>query len=186
MSEKNSDLGKKKEYYRLCAIDRRLNQKEYDRKRYLENRSDVLKRRKSRYSRNPEYQKLFSQKYYRENREAILRATKAYRLQHLDRIRERANIYRNSILGRLTEYRERSRNKNIEFFLSEIEFSELLNGKCHYCDEEKAMGIDRKDCKRGYTKENSVSCCKVCNYMKREHSYDFFLNHIKKIVDNRL
>ena len=184
MSIEKLDLEKFKEYHRLLSKEYRegLSQKDYDRKRYLENRDEIIRKRRTRYKQNPEHQKLLSRIYYKDNKEAILRASKEYRLRNLERCRERARNYRGSILGRLQEYKSRSRNKNIEFTLSEIEFSELLNGKCHYCGE-VAMGIDRLDCIKGYTKENSVPCCKICNYMKREHSYEFFLNHIRKIVN---
>ena len=187
MFKKDLDLEKFNKYHSLLSKERRkrISHKNYDRKRYLENGDEIIRKRRTRYEQNPEHQKLLSRKYYQSNKEAILRASKEYRLNNLEKMRERARNYRNSILGRLSEYKNRAQHKNIEFTLSEIEFSDLLNSKCHYCGE-MAMGIDRIDCDKGYTQKNSVPCCKVCNYMKREHSYEFFLNHLKKIVNYKL
>jgi hypothetical protein len=42
-------------------------------------------------------------------------------------------------------------------------------------------GIDRMDNEQGYTLENSVSCCKVCNFMKNTMPVDGFYHHIDKI-----
>lgn len=43
-------------------------------------------------------------------------------------------------------------------------------------------GLDRKDNTKGHTLENSVTCCKTCNYMKRDMSYEDFLAHCKRII----
>ncbi len=45
----------------------------------------------------------------------------------------------------------------------------------------KANGIDRKNNNIGYTLENCVSCCDICNYMKSTYSELEFLTHIEKI-----
>jgi hypothetical protein len=67
---------------------------------------------------------------------------------------------------------------------------------CHYCDSEpsnvyksntqevrtvKYNGLDRKDNSKGYLKDNVVTCCKTCNYMKCEMGYEDFKSHIKNI-----
>ena len=68
------------------------------------------------------------------------------------------------------------------FSLSFEDFDAITSRSCFYCGEnEKRIGIDRIDNSIGYTKENSVSCCKICNYMKRTMTKEDFLNHIKKI-----
>lgn len=43
-------------------------------------------------------------------------------------------------------------------------------------------GIDRKDNSLGYTVENSVPCCRWCNYAKRERTVEEFLEHARRIV----
>jgi hypothetical protein len=71
----------------------------------------------------------------------------------------------------------------------------LFRGNCFYCGVEPMRvfkgrtcdgaficnGIDRKDGKRGYFKENCVSCCKRCNVMKMKMSTPEFLHAIKAI-----
>lgn len=42
-------------------------------------------------------------------------------------------------------------------------------------------GIDRVDSSKGYEFDNIVTCCGDCNLMKRDMSYDDFLNKIKRI-----
>jgi len=45
-------------------------------------------------------------------------------------------------------------------------------------------GIDRKDNNLGYTPENSLPCCTLCNMMKRTYSYDNFYKIINVISHN--
>lgn len=47
----------------------------------------------------------------------------------------------------------------------------------------KMNGIDRINNKIGYEIENCVSCCSLCNWMKREFDKEIFLSHIKSICD---
>ena len=83
-------------------------------------------------------------------------------------------------------------------------FSELSKSKCKYCGLEhskeiedrlnegklkkrlsnevlKINGIDRIDSNIGYTKENSVACCKYCNFAKHTMSEDDFYKWIKRV-----
>ena len=50
--------------------------------------------------------------------------------------------------------------------------------------EVKMNGIDRIDSLRGYTKDNIVSCCSICNRMKNSFSKDVFLEKVKLIYNN--
>ncbi len=47
----------------------------------------------------------------------------------------------------------------------------------------KFNGIDRVDNLTGYTAENSIACCTVCNSMKSALSKNEFLIHIKRITE---
>ena len=85
-------------------------------------------------------------------------------------------------------------------------FKELSKSKCRYCDIEhskeiedrlneskskkrlsdeilKINGIDRVDSSIGYTKENSVTCCKYCNFAKNTMSEDEFYKWIKRVYE---
>ena len=55
----------------------------------------------------------------------------------------------------------------------------LFEMPCFYCngveEHTKFNGIDRVDSSLGYTKENTVSCCYVCNKMKNDSTLDLFV-----------
>ena len=94
-------------------------------------------------------------------------------------------------------YKKGAKARNLSFELSFEEFIELVQKNCHYCgivpsNSTKTLthhsstefiynGIDRKDNKLGYTKENSLPCCKQCNYAKFRFSYQEFLNYIERL-----
>ena len=58
--------------------------------------------------------------------------------------------------------------------------AKLQNLQGHY-GEFYYNGIDRKDNFLGYTLSNVVTCCKKCNFLKRDMSYIDFINYIKQI-----
>lgn len=94
-------------------------------------------------------------------------------------------------------YKNHAIKDDREFLLSKEEFLKLIINPCKYCGKEltnerksprsygsfKYTGIDRIDSSKGYTKENSISCCSMCNFMKRHHDVQTFLNHVKLIVE---
>lgn len=84
-------------------------------------------------------------------------------------------------------YTKSARTRGFEFTLANEEATVLFNGNCHYCGEvpDPFNGIDRKDNREGYTKENSVSCCAVCNWCKGSMSYDNFLSWIDTLIAYR-
>jgi len=78
--------------------------------------------------------------------------------------------------------------------LTEDEVYQLIKQECHYCGSlpdftdallgkwpKGANGLDRIDSTRHYTKDNTVTCCKQCNYMKNAWTVEEFLNHVEKI-----
>jgi hypothetical protein len=46
---------------------------------------------------------------------------------------------------------------------------------CAYCDHYIASGLDRVDPTFGYTNENTVACCVLCNFSKTDFSVDVFV-----------
>lgn len=94
-------------------------------------------------------------------------------------------------------YKTNARKRGIQFNLEFKDFVLIAEQTCIYCGchpsnkinskslvgEWKYNGIDRIDNNKHYTKENSVSCCKRCNFMKSNLSKNDFLNHIKKIYE---
>jgi hypothetical protein len=82
----------------------------------------------------------------------------------------------------------------LEFSLTKEEFVCISEQICHYCgcapERRKAgptlhsdwawNGIDRKDNNYGYTTDNCVACCILCNLMKGSLPYQEFINWIAK------
>jgi hypothetical protein len=99
---------------------------------------------------------------------------------------------------RLNQYKSSAAKYGREFSLSRDEFAALLLGDCTYCGISPSSvvrargkfqkdfyynGIDRVDNSLGYTVDNCVSCCGICNLMKRTMSVDDFIKHIHKVAE---
>lgn len=96
-------------------------------------------------------------------------------------------------------YKRTAERRNLIYELTTEEFSDLITGDCFYCGQKETQiarglgetsgdffytGIDRIDSNLGYTKDNCVSCCWMCNSMKNKHTKDNFLEHIEKIYNH--
>jgi len=84
--------------------------------------------------------------------------------------------------------------RGLEFNITFEEFKTLVNSTCYYCgtppvyskfltkyynksikrDDLYYNGIDRKNSLLGYSIENCVSCCPMCNRMKNKFSEESF------------
>jgi len=97
----------------------------------------------------------------------------------------------------IKNYKQRAKNKNIEFNLSREYFTELVRGNCYYCGEIASNilinktgeifnynGIDRIDSNKGYIENNVVSCCKICNKSKNNMPQNLFIEWLKKAYIN--
>ena len=77
--------------------------------------------------------------------------------------------------------------------LTDEEFVKLTSSNCEYCGIKPSQvikrkhatyiynGIDRQDNHSGYTRENSVPCCKTCNYAKHKLEYHEWLSWLDRI-----
>lgn len=107
----------------------------------------------------------------------------------------------------LHKYKQHAVERDLEWCLTKEEFRELTKQRCYYCGHvpdsvfgQKAPGlsgnngyedyiyngVDRLDNDRGYFSDNSVPCCKMCNFAKRNVPVNNFeawilraANHIK-------
>jgi len=91
-------------------------------------------------------------------------------------------------------YKKNAHNRNLSFQLTREQIRELISSDCYYCGSEPSnshvshghkityQGIDRLDNSKGYTPDNVVPCCIVCNKMKKALSHDEFLLHIHRIA----
>lgn len=94
-------------------------------------------------------------------------------------------------------YKSGAKFRKIHFELSLEQFNTLVTSNCHYCGREPLQivtskggipmrynGIDRKNPSTGYTNNNVLPCCSICNYMKLDFTYDEFICQCK-IIANR-
>ena len=101
----------------------------------------------------------------------------------------------------LREYIRSAKDRGYEFSLTHKQFRSLTQQNCFYCGVEPKQiknkngshifkrsnyiynGVDRKDNNRGYTLENCVPCCRICNIAKAEMSIDVFLLWINRVYE---
>jgi hypothetical protein len=95
-------------------------------------------------------------------------------------------------------YRCNARNRNVDFELSFDDFVILAERNCFYCGvapsnkinskeligEWEYNGVDRINNDLGYNTQNTVTCCKKCNFMKKNLNVNDFIGHINKIFNN--
>lgn len=93
----------------------------------------------------------------------------------------------------LLSYHGASTSKNREFNLSRETVAKLVFSPCFYCGSKPRnfdrtsgvyySGIDRVDSSCGYTFDNVVPCCIVCNRAKSNRPFKVFLNWISQITE---
>lgn len=99
------------------------------------------------------------------------------------------------------DYRQQASRRGYKFELSKEEAFNLFTSNCHFCGSKPEntkthtrnkevtfsyQGIDRVDPSKDYTADNTIPCCKHCNYAKREMSYLEFCNWINKVYNFRV
>lgn len=115
--------------------------------------------------------------------------------------KRKKNLEQRALIVILNSYKRHAKRRNQEFNLKENDFKNLLASNCFYCGnhpqnkfkrktqnqgdiELNYNGIDRKDNTKGYEQENIVTCCRICNLMKRDLSIVEWFEHMKKIGNN--
>lgn len=88
--------------------------------------------------------------------------------------------------GNYSAYKTRAKKKELDFQLSKNIFDKITKSICYICGKngDYGIGLDRFDNDIGYVESNCKPCCNYCNYMKKNYSYDSFLNKVKDIVTN--
>lgn len=99
-------------------------------------------------------------------------------------------------------YKQASKKRNLEFNLKKDYFKRLIESECYYCGDARTNmfsihktknsaprfysynGIDRIENDKGYVFNNCVSCCAICNLMKRGLSINEWKNRMEKILKN--
>lgn len=99
----------------------------------------------------------------------------------------------------LRQYKGNAKSRGLEFLLTKDDIKDFMKQDCFYCGNppsntvntfsgryrpDRAVrysGIDRIDSLKGYTRDNCVSCCFICNHAKSNLSKEAFLNWVKRI-----
>lgn len=164
-------------------------QRKLDNKLWLEKNKDWSK----------EYHKIYNKKWYQDNKETRSLQIKKYAQEHKKEIVGYVQKYAKKYPQKVKDYNKKfwitsagayrsiaNRAKKWEGLLITLEeFKNISSKPCTYCGENKErIGIDRIDNLKGYTIENSTSCCKLCNFMKKTMTVNEFLTHIKKISEH--
>lgn len=111
------------------------------------------------------------------------------------KLRKSNQHYKNRVFS---FYKKNAKRKGQDFEFEYDDFIEMTQQNCRYCDdppsnnykladdgfEFKYNGIDRMDNSKGYVAGNVVPCCKPCNTMKSNFTFEEFLDKIQKIYRN--
>lgn len=95
----------------------------------------------------------------------------------------RISMNHSEITAIILGYKRHAERRGFKWELTRSDVEELVKKNCFYCDSKPNnvkktknsignglvySGIDRIDNSKNYTKENSVPCCKICNYAKSD------------------
>ena len=98
------------------------------------------------------------------------------------------------------DYKKSAKRRKYEFSLTIEQFRIIIQQECFYCGEKPSRvydkegtfsvgilcnGIDRLNNNLGYIRDNCVSCCKICNYAKRDMNVEEFDTWIRKVYLRR-
>jgi hypothetical protein len=95
-------------------------------------------------------------------------------------------------------YRLNAEKRSLTYSLTIEQFRKLTSDSCYYCGDAPAYshngvtcstpymynGVDRVDNSIGYTIENCVTCCRICNWMKRTQTQSDFIAKCESIVNH--
>lgn len=74
-------------------------------------------------------------------------------------------------IEKIKDYRRRAEKKGINIEFTDDQFKIFFRDDCFYCGRKSdgldLNGIDRLNSQGDYDNDNCVSCCKMCNFMKR-------------------
>lgn len=114
------------------------------------------------------------------NKKKRVKYVQKYVQGNIEKVRDYRKSFEQTVSGKYRQLMWRAKHFGGTPITLE-EFEVLISQPCAYCGDEGKVGVDRIDNKKGYTLENSASCCTCCNFMKKAMSIKDFLSHIKKI-----
>lgn len=95
-------------------------------------------------------------------------------------------------------YKQNAKNRGLEYNLTEEQFKETTQRSCYYCGIKSdgikyqnkyygnyiSNGLDRIDNTKGYTINNAVPCCRICNQAKSTLTLQEFKDWVKRLILN--
>lgn len=113
-------------------------------------------------------------------------SAKKWRDAHPEYMEQQNEKQRHNKNRQLRYYVNRAEKCGYEWYLNDDQFFSLIEEKCFYCgeiDDVNFNGVDRKINNIGYTKDNCVSCCEMCNIIKNDTvNDDVYLKQVYHIV----
>lgn len=113
----------------------------------------------------------------------VIESNRAKYRRHYKNHRDRRIALTQTPNGKFGAYQNDARHRGLELSITKGEFMLFWQKPCHYCDSPiETVGLDRVDNSKGYVLGNVVSCCKFCNFAKRNLSRDAFIQHCEKVA----
>ena len=111
--------------------------------------------------------------------------------RNTDKCKERLALWkRKNFIDKLGQYKRSAVVRGYEWKITDEKAKELMENPCVYCGfidlEDRLNGIDRIDNEKGYIEGNVCSACVHCNNMKYTWSKDYFIDHVKSIVNKKM
>ena len=98
----------------------------------------------------------------------------------------RRHAYRRTPRGRYHMYTNNAKIRGIRFDITFEDFLTFWQNDCEYCgDKIPLVGLDWIDSSLGYSLDNIVSCCSVCNKIKMDLDLDNLNNHMLKMLKHQ-
>lgn len=142
-------IGKKGDIVKRCIKCREKDARQ-------KQRPDVMEKRNKR-GRERKYYEKYRKRKREEDNEGFI----AHNTHH----------QRTSVSYRICALKHSAKKRSISLELTDERLEALMSNECFFCSSlcvhETLNGVDRLDSSVGYTFENSVPCCSVCNYMKK-------------------
>jgi hypothetical protein len=121
--------------------------------------------------RGPLCRKCYKQRWQRDNKNKVRNANRRWKNRHPEKERARHLTPRSRFNSAKKNSFERGKNWNISF----EDFQKLIILPCYYCNNELGTlenygsGLDRVDNDLGYSIDNVIPCCKICNSTRNKH-----------------
>jgi hypothetical protein len=155
-------------------------------KQYREKNKEAAKKYAKQYNEDHKQKgKENKRRWYEKNKEKVLERTK----QYYENNRKKYQTNDRTIGKRFNRGKSRAKIKNIPWNIEFLEYEQLAKKPCAYCGynnigQTSGLSLDRIDSNKGYTSDNVLPCCGMCNIVKNVYNISELLQHLKKMIPN--